>query len=84
MTNVVTLLLADQHVLVAEGLRVLLAAEDDLDILGLAHRSDRAIELAAKHQPTVLVLDAELPTGDLDETLAAARAATSCTIGCSR
>jgi DNA-binding NarL/FixJ family response regulator len=79
VTNVVTLLLADQHVLVAEGLRMLLAAEDDLDVLGLAHHSGQAIELAAKHQPTVLVLDAELPVGDLDETLAAARAAASAT-----
>ena len=79
MTNVVTLLLADQHVLVAEGLRMLLAAEDDLDVLGLAHHSGQAIELAATHQPTVLVLDAELPAGDLDETLAAVRAAAPAT-----
>jgi DNA-binding NarL/FixJ family response regulator len=79
VTNVVTLLLADQHVLVAEGLRMLLAAEDDLDILGLAHHNGQAIELAAKHQPTVLVLDAELPAGDLKETLAAARAAAPAT-----
>jgi DNA-binding NarL/FixJ family response regulator len=69
--KVVNLVLADHHVLVAEGLGMLLAAEDDLDILGLAHHSGQAIELAAKHQPTVLVLDAELPTGDLDQTLAA-------------
>ena len=79
MTNVVTLLLADHHVLVAEGLRMLLAAEDDLDVLGLAHHSGQAIELAATHQPTVLVLDAELPVGDLEETLAAVRAAASAT-----
>jgi DNA-binding NarL/FixJ family response regulator len=79
VTNVVTLLLADQHVLVAEGLGMLLAAEDDLEILGLAHNSGQAIELAAKHQPTVLVLDAELPGGDLAETLAAVRAAAPAT-----
>jgi DNA-binding NarL/FixJ family response regulator len=79
VTNVVTLLLADHHVLVAEGLRMLLAAEDDLDVLGLAHHSGQAIELAATHQPTVLVLDAELPVGDLDETLAAVRATASAT-----
>ena len=79
MTKVVNLVLADQHVLVAEGLKMLLATEDDLEILGLAHHSGQAIELAAKHQPTVLVLDAELPTGDLAETLAAARAASPTT-----
>jgi DNA-binding NarL/FixJ family response regulator len=79
VTNVVTLLLADQHVLVAEGLEMLLAAEDDLEILGLAHHSGQAIELAAKHQPTVLVLDAELPNRDLEETLATVRAAAPAT-----
>ena len=79
MTNVVNLVLAEQHVLVAEGLGMLLAAQDDLDVVGLAHHSGQAIELAAKHQPTVLVLDAELPVGDLAETLAAARAAAPAT-----
>lgn len=79
VTNVVNLVLAEQHVLVAEGLGMLLASEDDLDVLDLAHHSGRAIELAAKHRPTVLVLDAELPTGYLDETLAAAKAAASAT-----
>jgi DNA-binding NarL/FixJ family response regulator len=79
VTNVVNLVLAEQYVLVAEGLGVLLAAEDDLEILGLAHHSGQAIELAAKHQPTVLVLDAELPPGDLGETLAAVRAAAPAT-----
>ena len=58
VTNVVNLVLAEQYVLVAEGLRMLLAAE---------------------HQPTVLVLDAELPVGELDETLAAVRAAAPAT-----
>ena len=48
-------------------------------MLGLAHHSGQAIEVAATHQPTVLVLDAELPTGDLAETLAAARAAAPAT-----
>ena len=79
MTNVVTLLLAEQYVLIAEGLGMLLASEDDLDVLDLAHHSGQAIELAAKHQPTVLVLDAELPVGDLEETLAAAKAAAPAT-----
>jgi DNA-binding NarL/FixJ family response regulator len=79
VTNVVRLVLADHHVLVAEGLGMLLASEDDLDVLDLAHHSNQAIELAAKHQPTVLVLDAELPVGDLAETLVAAKAAAPAT-----
>jgi DNA-binding NarL/FixJ family response regulator len=79
VTDVVNLVLAEQYVLIAEGLGMLLASEDDLDVLGLAHHSGQAIELAAKHQPTVLVLDAELPPGDLEETLAAVRGAAPAT-----
>ena len=79
MTDVVTLLLADHHVLVAEGLGMLLDSEDDLDVVDLAHHSDQAVQLAAAHQPTVLVLDAQLPPGDLAETLTAARAAAPAT-----
>ena len=79
MTDVVTLLLADHHVLVAEGLGMLLDSEDDLDVVDLAHHSDQAVQLAEVHQPTVLVLDAQLPPGDLAETLTAARAAAPAT-----
>jgi DNA-binding NarL/FixJ family response regulator len=79
VANAVTLVLADHHVVVAEGLGMLLDAEDDLAVLDLAHRTDQAIESATEHQPTVLVLDAQLPTGDLADTLAAAKAAAPAT-----
>jgi DNA-binding NarL/FixJ family response regulator len=79
VTEVVSLVLADHHVLVAEGLGMLLATEDGLDVLDLAHHGGQVIESVAKHQPTVLVLDAELPAGDLEATLAAAKAAAPAT-----
>ena len=79
MTDVVTLLLADHHVLVAEGLGMLLDNEDDLKVVDLAHHSDQAVQLAEAHQPTVLVLDAQLPTGDLAGTLTDAKAAAPAT-----
>jgi DNA-binding NarL/FixJ family response regulator len=79
VTNAVTLVLADHHVVVAEGLGMLLEAEDGLAVLDLAHHTDRAIESVSEHQPTVLVLDAQLPPGDLAETLAAARGAAPAT-----
>jgi DNA-binding NarL/FixJ family response regulator len=79
VTNAVTLVLADHHVVVAEGLGMLLDAEDDLAVLDLAHHTGQAVESAAEHQPTVLVLDAHLPTGDLAQTMAAARGAAPAT-----
>jgi len=79
MANAVTLVLADHHVLVAEGLGMLLDAEDDLVVLDLAHHTGQAVESAAEHRPAVLVLDADLPTSELTETLAAAKAASPTT-----
>jgi DNA-binding NarL/FixJ family response regulator len=75
VSNVVSLVLADHQVLFAEGLGILLDAEDDLAVLGLAHHSSQAVEVVAETRPAVLVLDAHLPVGDPAETLAAARAA---------
>ena len=37
MTKAVTVVLADHHAVVADGLRVLLDAEDDLAVVDVAH-----------------------------------------------
>jgi two-component system NarL family response regulator len=68
------LVLADDHRVFAEGLGVMLDAQDDLAVLGVAHDSHQAIELAARHEPTVLLLDAHMPGPDLTTTLRAVRA----------
>ena len=79
MANVVSLVLADHQVLFTEGLAMLLDAEDDLAVLGLAHHSGQAVKAVAEHRPVVLVMDAQLPAGDLAERLAAAKAASPAT-----
>jgi two-component system nitrate/nitrite response regulator NarL len=79
VANTVTLVLADYHVVFAEGLRVILDAEDDLAVLDVAHDDCQAVTLAAEHRPAVLVLDAYLPVGSLDQTLAAVKAASPTT-----
>src|SRR4029450_8030339 len=74
VTNMIGLVLADDHRVFAEGLGVMLDAQDDLAVLGVAHDSHQAIELAARHEPTVLLLDAHMPGPDLATTLRAVRA----------
>jgi DNA-binding NarL/FixJ family response regulator len=69
------LVLADDHRVFAEGLGVMLDAQDDLAVLGVAHDSHQAVELAVRHEPTVLLLDAHMPGPDLATTLRAVRAA---------
>jgi DNA-binding NarL/FixJ family response regulator len=66
-------------VLFAEGLGILLDAEDDLVVVGLAHHSNQAIQTVVEHRPAVLVLDAHLSIGDLAQTVATARAASPTT-----
>ena len=74
MTNMIGLVLADDHRVFAEVLGVMLDAQDDLAVIGVAHDSHQAIEMAARHEPTVLLLDAHMPGPDLATTLRAVRA----------
>jgi NarL family two-component system response regulator LiaR len=75
VTNMIGLVLADDHRVFAEGLGVMLDAQDDLAVLGVAHDSHQATELAARHEPTVLLLDAHMPGADLATTLRAVKGA---------
>ena len=75
VTNMIGLVLADDHRVFAEGLGVMLDAQDDLAVLGVAHDAHQAVELAAKHEPMVLLLDAHMPGADLASTLRAVKAA---------
>jgi DNA-binding NarL/FixJ family response regulator len=69
LNPVVTLVVADHQQLFAEGLAMILDAEDDFAVLGVAHNGRRAVELAATHRPAVLLLDAHLPGDAPDATL---------------
>ncbi len=53
--------LADDHQLVREGLRALLAHESDLDVIGLAEDGMVAVRLVRQLQPDVLVTDIAMP-----------------------
>jgi DNA-binding NarL/FixJ family response regulator len=79
VTNMIGLVLADDHRVFAEGLGMMLDAQDDLAVLGVAHDSYQAIELAARREPTVLLLDAHMPGPDLATTLRAVRASSPAT-----
>lgn len=56
-----TIVLADDHALVREGLRALVQGHSDLEIVGEAADASEACELAVRLQPDVVVLDLSMP-----------------------
>lgn len=57
----ITVLLADDHTVVRQGLRSLLANETDIEVVGEAETGRQAIQLAKKFLPDVVVMDIAMP-----------------------
>lgn len=60
-TQPITVLLVEDHQIVREGLRTLLQAETDLEVVGEAASGRQAVELANKLHPAVIVMDIAMP-----------------------
>jgi DNA-binding NarL/FixJ family response regulator len=60
-TSHITVLLAEDHMVVREGLRKLLEAENDLAVVGEASTGREAVEMALKLRPAVIVMDIAMP-----------------------
>jgi DNA-binding NarL/FixJ family response regulator len=69
----IRVVLADDHEVFVEGLRMVLAAEDDLQIVATAGDGASALRAAEDHRPDVLVLDVHMPATDIQQVIAAAR-----------
>lgn len=59
--NHVTVVVADGHAMVRQGICSLLANTDGIEIVGQATTGNEAIELARRYQPTVALMDVRLP-----------------------
>jgi DNA-binding NarL/FixJ family response regulator len=57
----IRVVLADDHVVVRQGLRALLASEEDIEIVGEADNGRQAVQLAKKLMPDVMVMDIAMP-----------------------
>jgi DNA-binding NarL/FixJ family response regulator len=60
----ITVLIADDHALFREGLRMLLAQEEDILCVGEAVDGVEAVTLAEALKPDILLLDVKMPGGD--------------------
>lgn len=57
----VTVLLADDHMVVREGLRKLLDDVSDIEVVGEASTGRQAVDMAVKLRPDVIVMDIAMP-----------------------
>ncbi|MDF9797977.1 two-component system response regulator DegU [Catalinimonas alkaloidigena] len=65
----VTVLLADDHNVVRNGLKLLLENEEDINVIGEASNGKEAIEKIKELQPDIVLLDVRMPVLDGIETL---------------
>ena len=60
----IRVLIADDHLVVREGLQLILNTEDDLEVVGEAADGATAVRLAGELQPDVILMDLRMPGMD--------------------
>jgi two-component system, NarL family, response regulator NreC len=61
MPDPIRVVLAEDHMIVREGLRALLEGRDDVVVVAEADDGEAAVKAAAEHRPDVVVMDLNLP-----------------------
>jgi DNA-binding NarL/FixJ family response regulator len=68
--NSIRVLIADDHAIVRDGVRALLALSEDITVVGEAATGQQAIELARTLSPDVILMDIAMPgLGGLEATI---------------
>jgi two-component system, NarL family, response regulator LiaR len=71
----IRLLIADDHGIVRQGLRMFLGSDPELEIIGEARDGAEAVELAIEYRPDVVLMDLLMPVKDGLSAIAAIRIA---------
>ena len=61
-SQMISVLIVDDHPLFREGLQIALGAEDDIQVVGQCADGEEALTTAARLQPDVVLLDINLPS----------------------
>ncbi len=61
MADKIRLILVDDHIVVRQGLKMVLELEDNLEIIAEGSNGQEAVELAAKYKPDVMLMDLLMP-----------------------
>jgi len=73
----IQVLLADDHPVVREGLRGMLAAEPDISVVAEAGSGSEAVAMTLLHHPDVVLMDLRMPSGDGVDAITRIQAARS-------
>lgn len=61
MTNVITIVLADDHEIFRNGVKQLIDKEPDMEVIATAENGKEAVELALRMRPTLVLMDIAMP-----------------------
>jgi two-component system, NarL family, response regulator YdfI len=64
MPSTIRILIADDHLIIRQGLRLILETADDLELVGEAADGAEAVKLAGELQPDVVLMDLRMPGMD--------------------
>jgi NarL family two-component system response regulator LiaR len=64
MSELITVLVVDDHKVVRQGVRAFMDTQPDLTVVGEAESGEEAVALAAEHAPDVVIVDLVMPGMD--------------------
>ena len=64
MSNVIRIILADDHRIFRKGLKSLFSEKKNIEVLAEADNGDEAVEAARKYKPEIVVMDIAMPKMD--------------------
>ncbi len=61
MKDKIKILIAEDHGMVREGIKMIIESQDDMEIIGEAEDGRKVVELARQHLPDIILMDIAMP-----------------------